>query len=87
MNNDLFAAGRFPSRVDMLCGMRVRQHNLPPEPILQITPGFPHCSDAFRAKWNAWAAERFGHKEQPIYMFNGNIFANLRQIVALLGAT
>lgn len=75
-----------PGRADTLCGMRVRTHNLPPQPVLQITPSFPHCSDKFRTEWNAWALERFGTKEQPIYMFGNNIFANPRQVVALFGA-
>jgi hypothetical protein len=77
----------FERDVTTLFGFRVIEHRAPPEPVLQITPDFPYVSDRFRAEWNAWARERFGVKEQPIYILNGNILANPRQVVQLRNFT
>ena len=40
--------------------------NIPEVPVLQIRPSFEWCTDAYRAKHNAWLLERFGTYE-PVY--------------------
>jgi hypothetical protein len=53
-------------------GMRVVAHDLPPEPVLQISPDFPYCSPEFRRGWDAWALERFGTVDR-IFQFRNPI--------------
>lgn len=67
-----------------LFGLRVREipQSMTRRPVLQISPSFPYCSEAFRRDWNAWALERFGTYEVA-FMFNGNFLASPKQIAIL----
>lgn len=62
------------NRVMMYNGITIRVSPLiHPVPALQIDPKFQWCTDAYRAKHNAWLLERFG-VVHPNYMIGGVMF-------------
>ena len=57
-----------------LNGIKVRvSANIRPVPVLQISPSFEWCTDAYRAKHNAWMLERFGTYEPAYMLFGGEL--------------
>lgn len=61
------------------------------QPVLQISPDFPHVSDEFRAEWNAWALERFGFRDivpvNTAFVCGNRIFMNPRSVANLVNFT
>lgn len=47
--------------------------NIPEVPVLQISPSFEWCTDAYRAKHNAWLLERFGTYEPAYRLGSGEL--------------
>lgn len=61
--------------METLFGMKVVvSPHIMPVPVLQIAHDFKWCSDAYRAKHNAWLLKRFGTYE-PIYIMQDGTMA------------
>lgn len=50
--------------------------HIPEVPVLQISPSFEWCTDAYRAKHNAWLLERFGTYEPAYLLGNGELLVS-----------
>lgn len=58
--------------MNTLFGMNVMTSALiKPVPVLQISPGFGFCTEAFRTEMNSWLLKTFGTKEVA-YVIGGN---------------
>lgn len=63
--------------MNTLFGMKVlTSPYILPAPVLQVSPSFTACTDAFRAEMNQWLLDRFGTKDVAYVVDKNTLILN-----------